>query len=329
MPRGGVLSPAPVGCWGRRACRRRRGPCRRCTRPNGDPRRRRTLCLGTSEVGRACVAPLDDERMVLDSRVRRGDLVIRGLARPSDNMGHLEAGRDKAGRSHEAQKPNAAEPPRQTRRSAELRPGRVQAILDGTQAAPQGRSRADVALIPNIPSACMAGDFRPITVLPILLKASMRCWMLHAGPWLALRRPASHGFRPGFQAAEVHFLARALQRKHAELGMRLVTAKLDIKQAYDTLAWGSIQALFERRGLPVALQHAYGRMPRGRRLTFRTADGSTTVEVEPSQGIPQGSPESPMVYAAVLEMLLEDAEAQFRRHGWPCGVDLHNADTQQ
>lgn len=152
--------------------------------------------------------------------------------------------------------------------------------------------------------------------------------MLHAGPWLELRRPASHGFRPGFQAAEVHFLARALQGKHAESGMQMVTAKLDSRKAYDTLAWGSIQATFVRRKLPVPLQHAYWRMHKGRRLTFRMADGSTSFEVEPTQGIPQGSPESPMVYVALLEVLFEDAESQLRAHGRPSGLNLSTANTQ-
>lgn len=45
------------------------------------------------------------------------------------------------------------------------------------------------------------------------------------------------------------------------------------------------------------------------------------------QGVPQGSPESPLIYAAVVEMLIEDAEGRLRQCNRPCGTCLRWEDS--
>lgn len=150
----------------------------------------------------------------------------------------------------------------------------------------------------------------------------MRCWMAAAAPFVILRRQPSHGFRESFQAAEVHFAVRALLQKHREQGSSVVVAKLDIRKANDTLSWPSIQSMFERRRLPPALQDAYWRAHRGRRLQFRTSCGTVRFGITPTQGIPQGSPESPLIYATVMEMIIEDTEDALSKNKRPCGVTL-------
>lgn len=180
---------------------------------------------------------------------------------------------------------------------------RIRNVLEGTAAPPDGWYRADDALIPKALGAVIAGDFHPITVLPVILKMTLRCWMTAATPLLSLRRYPSHGCREGVQATEVDFAVRALMQKHREHGRSIVVAQLDIRKAYDTLSWPARQSMFERRGLPPALQDAYWRMHRGRRLQFRTSCGAVRFGATPTQGIPRGSPESPLVYAAVMGMI--------------------------
>lgn len=73
--------------------------------------------------------------------------------------------------------------------------------------------------------------------------------------------------------------------------------QLDIRKAYDTLKWSAIDDTFRARHMPADLRTAYWRFHSERTLTLRTSDGSLAIEVRPNRGIPQGSPESPAVYA--------------------------------
>lgn len=195
-------------------------------------------------------------------------------------------------------------------------------VLDGTSPCPVGCSVAEVALIPKIKNASAPGAFRPVTVLLVLLKVTMRCWLYPVEPYLRLRRLPSHGFRPGFQAAEAHWSIRTLMQKYGEFGMKVVVSKLDIYKAYDTLKWESIEASFERRGMPQALRDAYWRTHRARALRFRTPDGAVQFSVVPQRGIPQGAPESPAVYAPVMEDLIAYAEGVLLASGRPAGLRL-------
>lgn len=90
--------------------------------------------------------------------------------------------------------------------------------------------------------------------------------------------------------------------------MCVVVSKQYKYNAYGTLCWGTIDATFCRRRLPKPLRDAYWRMHRGRELRVRTPGGAVAFSVVPTQGISMGAPESPLVYAAVMEDLVEDAE---------------------
>lgn len=74
--------------------------------------------------------------------------------------------------------------------------------------------------------------------------------------------------------------------------------QIEIRKAYDTLTWSAIQSAFRRRNLPQLLADAYWRMHSRRTLKFRCATKLVRFTVPPDRGIPKGSPESPMVFAA-------------------------------
>lgn len=74
--------------------------------------------------------------------------------------------------------------------------------------------------------------------------------------------------------------------------------------------------------MPVWLQAVYWRHHRGRRLTFRTTDNTVTFTARPRRGMPQCAPESPMVYAVMMEDRIAaatDALARLRR---PAGIRM-------
>lgn len=144
-------------------------------------------------------------------------------------------------------------------------------------------------------------------------------WLQAATPYIELRSQRSHGFRPGFQAAKVHRLVRELAAKHDEWGIPFSIINLDISKAYDTLEWQAIQDEFVARGMPPAMRRASWDLHAGRQLQFRTGDSTVSFCLVPNRGIPQGSPESPAVYAAGLLTKVEKQRIVNKR---PAGLSL-------
>lgn len=184
-----------------------------------------------------------------------------------------------------------------TRANREHAPARG---TSGETIEPHSWHEASVTRMTKIERAVMVADFRPITILQVLQKLALKMWMVEAGPYLALRRRSSHGFRTHFQAAELH---------QSEWNLPTFIAKLDINKTYDTVAWSALDWLFERRHLPLHLQCANWRMHYNRVLHSHTADGTVHVPVAPTGGMPQGAPESPLIYAALVEELLDVVDA--------------------
>lgn len=96
--------------------------------------------------------------------------------------------------------------------------------------------------------------------------------------------------------------------------------KLDVSKAYDTVTHEAIGDLFAGRQLPMFFRAAYWCERGGRRLTFRTTDNTIQFQVEPIQGMPQGSPESPMIYAAIIEDMTTEVEDILIAAALPAGV---------
>lgn len=194
--------------------------------------------------------------------------------------------------------------------------------LAGRRAIPAGWRAGHVALIPKVVMACRPGDYRPITVLPVALKITMKVWLHHASEFLTLRRQPSHGFRSSFQPAEVHHILRTLIRKHSEWGESLTLCKVDIAKAYDSVTWKAIDEMFRERQLPNALREAYWKIHMGRKLQFSANSGTLRFSIEPTRGLPQGAPESPLIYAAVMEGVIERTENRLKHSGRPAGVRI-------
>lgn len=158
------------------------------------------------------------------------------------------------------------------------------------------------------------------------MKTAMRLWMREIQGYMGLRRRSSHGFRASFQAAEVHIALRSLGAKRSEWGATTRSCKLDIRKAYGIAAWRAVAALFERRQVPQELRSAYWRLHLDRTLMFRTADGTVTFRAVARRGMPQVSPENPMLDAARVEDLIQRAEQRLLVAQRPAGVRLDLAE---
>lgn len=84
----------------------------------------------------------------------------------------------------------------------------------------------------------------------------------------------------------------------------------------------------------ICLKHGNCHVSSGRRIAKSTRAASFTsrrtlvscVAVQPTRGLPQGAPDSPLIYAAVMEGVTERAEDRVRRNGRPAGVRIQWAE---
>lgn len=81
-----------------------------------------------------------------------------------------------------------------------------------------------------------------------------------------------------------------------------------------------------QRGMPFPPRCAYWKLHCGSGLSFRTGDASVTFTLQPNQGISQGSPESPAIYAAVLGGLLGRVEVRLEHARKPAGLPITSED---
>lgn len=169
-------------------------------------------------------------------------------------------------------------------------------------------------------SGVRPADYRPISVLSILEKITLKLWLREAQPYIDLKKPANHGFRGGWQAAElVHFI-RSLSERREEWQLHSMLAKLDIQKAYDNVLWTAIQWVFELRGLPTWLQASYWRVHFGRVLLFRTCGDAIYLFLQPRCGMPQGAPENPAIQACIAEQIISLGESRLSVNGMPAEV---------
>lgn len=87
--------------------------------------------------------------------------------------------------------------------------------------------------------------------------------------------------------------------------------------AREALDW-----LLERRELPLQLRTMHWRMHVGRTLTFRASGGCISFDIVPERGMPQGAPESPAIYACLIEENCILASAALESLDIPAGLPL-------
>lgn len=118
---------------------------------------------------------------------------------------------------------------------------------------------------------------------------------------------------------------RELVAKHQEWGVRLAIVKLDIAKRvrYPALDFYRGRVCAEGHAFPIALRLLEATL----RMSFHTGDAAISFALTPNPGIPQGSPESPAVYAAVLEGLLKKVETRLAGANLPAGLLLCSEDS--
>ena len=172
------------------------------------------------------------------------------------------------------------------------------------------------------------GNYRPISIISILLKLFSRIIMGRIRTLLCSRQPVEQaGFKPGF-SCEDHLLAltlvyEAMREFNNEFWMALV----DFRKAFDTVSHCFLwQALYDQQ-VPTVYISILQRLYSGSSAYISLDVCSRTFTIR--RGMKQGDPLSPLLFNAVLQKAMESLKRSWNERGAGIRICLENETTRQ
>ncbi|CAE7382151.1 unnamed protein product, partial [Symbiodinium sp. CCMP2592] len=157
-------------------------------------------------------------------------------------------------------------------------------------AIPESVLRGVTVLLPKtIADPVSWGDTRPITLSSSLLKWFSQLLLLRGGRRITEGAPLQWGCR-GKQAPELLVVLKRVIRHAKDWGIPTWIVKLDVRKAFDSV-W----------------QESMGDMVATKAREVRVAVGDTLTHVPQTNGVRQGSPDSPVLFGRVVADDLETA----------------------
>ena len=159
---------------------------------------------------------------------------------------------------------------------------------------PRSLRKSRTILIPKVSSPTNPGEFRPITIGPMITRVYHKILGRRLGECFPLK-PIQRAFRPTDGCAENIMLLDALLENARQQQNPLQLAFLDLRKAFDSVHHSSIRRAAIRMGTPPPMV-AY--------ITSCYVEAVTTihgVEVHQNTGVKQGDPLSPILFNAVLD----------------------------
>ena len=176
---------------------------------------------------------------------------------------------------------------------------------------PANTGKGATILLPKITAPTTWGDTRPITLSSSMLKWLSQLLLLRAGEALDSNLPYQWA-RRGKQATELLFLVRRLVRMARDWGIEFWIAKIDVKKAFDSVWQESLAEVVERR-IGESINRPWEArvwlaLLGAREIEIQT-DGGEQV-VAQSNGVRQGSPDSPKLFATLIGEVLNTVFAK-------------------
>ena len=192
----------------------------------------------------------------------------------------------------------------------------------GKSKPPDSWAQITVILLPKVAQAHTWPMFRPIAILPCLVKlwdAMLLSRILPAAKARLL--PSQFAFLPGKSITEPTMVLQQVCEKAREWGRTLFIMKLDLNKAFDSIMHQAIlDALCDAdipRDIINAIVHGY----KGLLGTFRLNEAVTSDSVPIQRGVRQGSPLSPLLFILVLNLALRRCNDIWRAQGKGFSLD--------
>ncbi|KAL0103799.1 hypothetical protein PUN28_017836 [Cardiocondyla obscurior] len=157
-------------------------------------------------------------------------------------------------------------------------------------------------LIPKKAKANLPADFRPITVSSVIIRTLHKVLATRMSNLLKFDQ-RQRAFRPTDGCSDNVFLLDLLLRFHSKNHKPLYTASIDIAKAFDSVSHNAIKDTLEMMGIPEPMI-AYITNAYARSSTKLGCSQWTSESIQPTCGVKQGDPMSPVIFNMIIERLL-------------------------
>jgi hypothetical protein len=179
-------------------------------------------------------------------------------------------------------------------------------------------TESTAALAPKVAGASDLSKFRPITCLTTMRKLLGYMWLM-AIPVMTFLT-AQTAFIAGSHACMgVHAIQRIAELAR-EWRHPVFLAQLDLRKAFDHVWHSAALEAMQLQGIPLQAQAFMAKL--WQQSTVKAKLGAEISDPVPlHRGLPQGAPESPLIFTLIVEMILRRLEAIWRGRGWGYCLD--------
>ena len=167
---------------------------------------------------------------------------------------------------------------------------------------PEQLRESSTTLIPKSLEAKEPGDYRPITVSPILLRAFHKVLAARLSRLLPLDN-RQRAFRTFDGCGESTFLLDFTLRYHHRHYRPLYMASIDVAKAFDSVSHSTVLQTLKIRGAPVPFTRYIGSVYESSWTRLKYGATQST-PILPTCGVKQGDPLSPWLFNLVIDRLL-------------------------
>jgi hypothetical protein len=175
--------------------------------------------------------------------------------------------------------------------------------------------RVFATLLPKSIGACDLSKFRPVACLSTFRKIIGYTWMRMLPPLRFDSFPTA--FVPGSHPAAGVFLIKRAAELSKEWSSELYVAQVDLRKAFDRVLHSSAIKALKLQGVSLQCMAFFCAMMSCSAMSFGLG-GIMSGTVNMERGLPQGAPESPLVFVMITEMVLRPLLHRWRQRdsGW-------------
>lgn len=183
---------------------------------------------------------------------------------------------------------------------------------------PQEWMKSMTTLAPKVYGATKLANFRPIAGLCAMRKLLGYLWILSLPILTFLTLQTA--FIPGSHADTGVFMLNRAAELSREWRIPLVLAQLDLKKAFDHVNHKAAFTAMKLQGISLEGIALIAAIWQTSVVLVRLGQVSSE-EIPMDRGLPQGAPESPLIFTMIMEMIIRSLEPEWKARGYGFSLD--------